>query len=115
MAVDGGAAGLEQSRHHPNAGLSAQWPTDTRARAVDNESTGSDREIDELRTKITSMVQSEMVGEVLGMIKRWVQLEVDEATKRGRRVTDEQPITLQDLHEAMGTLGGALETLTKKI
>ena len=70
MAVDGSAAGLQQSRHHPNAGLSAHWPTDTRTHAEDDNDAGSDQEIKEIKMKITSMVQSEIVGEVMGMMKR---------------------------------------------
>jgi hypothetical protein len=111
MAVDGGAAGLEQSRHHQNAGLSAQGPTHTRAGAEDDENTGSDREIDEIRTKITSMVQSEIIGEVLAMMGRWAQLAAEEATRRERRVDDEQPITRREVREMLDIMA----TLKKKI
>ena len=50
MVVDGGDAGLEQSRHHPNAGLGAQNPThkNMRPSAPDNEDEGSDRDINKI-------------------------------------------------------------------
>ena len=66
MVVDGGASGLEQSRHHPNAGLGAQNPThaDAQTSAAGNEDEGSDREINEIQTKIIGMVQIEMAEEV---------------------------------------------------
>ena len=50
MVMDGGASGLEQSRHHPNAGLGAQNPThaDVQASAVGSKDKGSDQEINEI-------------------------------------------------------------------
>ena len=76
MVVDGSDAGLEQSRHHPNAGLGAQNPTheNTRQNAPDNKDKGSDREINEIQTKIISIVQSKIAREVKGIIGRLVQL-----------------------------------------
>ena len=74
MVVDGGNAGLEQSRHHSNAGLVAQNPTheNTRPNASGNKDKGSDREIDEIQIKIISMVQSGIAKEVKGIIERLV-------------------------------------------
>jgi len=43
MAMDGGAAGLKQSQHHQNAGLSAhRLTTNIRISVEDSENTGSD-------------------------------------------------------------------------
>ena len=74
MVVDGGASGLEQSRHHPNAGLGARNPThaDAQASAAGSEDEGNDWEINEIQTKIISMVQSEIAEEVKGIIERLV-------------------------------------------
>ena len=76
MVVDEGHRGPEQSRHHPNAGLGAENPmqSDARSSAGGNEDEGSDWEINNIKEKIISAVQSKIAGEVEGMIKRLVQL-----------------------------------------
>ena len=58
MVVDGGASGLEQSRHHPNAGLGAQNPThaDVQTSVAGSKDKGSDWEINKIQTKIISIV-----------------------------------------------------------
>ena len=58
MVVDGGASGLKQSRHHPNAGLGTQNPThaDAQTSTAGSKDKGSDREINEIQIKIIKIV-----------------------------------------------------------
>lgn len=72
---------------------------------------GSDREIDEIRTKITSIVRSKIIGEVLEMMWRWAQLVAEEAARCERRAANEQPITRREVREMMDIL----RALIKKI
>ena len=74
MVVDSGTAGLEQSRHHPNAGLGARNPThaNVQTSATGNEDKGSDQEINKIQTKIIGIVQSKIAREVKGIIERLV-------------------------------------------
>ena len=114
MVVDGGASGLEQSRHHPNAGLGAQNPThaDVQASAAGSKDKGSDREINEIQIKIIGIVQSEMAEEVKGIIGRLVQLVGYKTARRDRRPSGKQPTTIGELYKALTT---QFETLTSKI
>ena len=114
MVVDGGASGLKQSRHHPNAGLGAQNPThaDVQTSAAGSKDKGSDREINEIQTKIIGIVQSEMAEEVKGIIGRLVQLVGYKAARCDRRPSGKQPTTIGKLYKALTT---RFKTLTSKI
>ena len=74
MVVGEGHRGPKQSRHHPNAGPGAENPTqsDARSSAGGNKDKGSDWEINNIKEKIISAVQSEIAREVEGIIKRLV-------------------------------------------
>ena len=114
MVVDGGASGLKQSRHHPNAGLGAQNPmhADVQASAAGSEDKGSDREINEIQMKIIGIVQSEMAEEVKGIIERLVQLVGYKTARRDWRPSSKQLTTIGKLYKALIT---RFETLTSKI
>ena len=70
MAIDSSATGLKQSQHHLNTSLSAYWLADICICTKDNNNAGSNQEIKEIKMKITSIVQSEIAGEVMGIMKR---------------------------------------------
>ena len=116
MVVGEGHRGPEQSRHHPNAGPGAENPTqsDARSSAGGNEDEGSDWEINNIKEKIISAVQSEIAGEVEGMIKRLVQL----GEERGREqrgngdLPTDQPTMISKLYNA---LTSRLKTIEKRI
>ena len=114
MVVDGRASGLKQSRHHPNAGLGAQNPmhADMQASAAGSEDKGSDREINEIQTKIIDIVQSKIAEEVKGIIERLVQLVGYKTARRDRRPSSKQPTTIGELYKALTT---RFETLISKI
>ena len=105
MVVDGGASGLEQSRHHPNAGLGAQNPThaDVQTSAAGSEDKGSNREINEIQIKIIGIVQSKIAEEVKGIIERLVQLVGYKAARYDRRPSGKQPTTIGKLYKALIT------------
>ena len=105
MIVDSRASSLKQSRHHPNAGLSAQNPThvDVQASAAGSKDKGSDREINEIQIKIIGIMQSKMAEEVKGIIERLVQLVGYKTARRDRRPSSKQPTTIGKLYEALTT------------
>ena len=116
MVVGGGHRGPEQSRHHSNACPDAENPTqsDARSSAGGNEDKGSDWEINDIKEKIISTVQSKIAGEVKGIIKRLVQL----GEERGREqqgnsnLPTDQPTIISKLYNA---LTSCLKTIKKQI
>lgn len=101
MAIDGGVSGIEQSRHHPNAGLSAQRPsTDNEAQ---KEKTITEK-VDELKGKINSLVDQEKVPLLGGLINELLNLRVADALAARPRCPcneDTTPVTMGGLRAAL--------------
>ena len=74
MVVDGGAGGLDQSRHHPEAGASAHNANATTLEHISSEPVASEAieaEIKTIETAIASLVSPQALPNLQALFNRW--------------------------------------------
>ena len=101
MVVDGGSAGLQQSRHHPNAGISALNAPATKERCKEggkDERQGLEKG---LRSRIRSLAAAKNREKVNNLLERLcLAVEIRTANiyksqdKRSESESDKTPVTL---------------------
>ncbi len=92
MDIDAGARGLEQSRHHPNHGVSA---TNQRATG-EQEPEGGSRPTEETRFKqLIGMINSGKEGDAEQLFRRYQEEAIEEGRRRERAERDKRvPIVI---------------------
>ncbi len=75
MVIDGGAAGLDQSRHHPDAGTSATVTPTPRPRRDETAEEARGGELTALMTRFESLVSLGHAAEALGAARVYIAME----------------------------------------
>ena len=100
MVVDRGAGGLDQSRHHPEAGASAHNANATTLEHINSEPAASEAieaEIKTIETAIASLVSPQALPDLQALFNRWHVakiLQEGRATPEGSSIAaPDKPIT----------------------
>ena len=110
MVVDGGAGGLDQSRHHPEAGASAHNANTTTLEHISSEPAASEAieaEIKTIETAIASLVSPQALPNLQSLVNRWLEaklkiLQKGRATPEGSSIAaPDKPITQKELESTV--------------